>query len=150
MNGQRHWQSFYKMDRSEVAGWMDMYRTHSGKEFQTQLKTDFSDNPSIQGMWNSYTNAEPEEATAVYPEVNLKRMNASFISPHVPFFFFFQSDFSKPVYMPQTATEKLLQLFKEQQQLGNSSSSSSSRNSTGSQDVEEAGNASRKENQESQ
>jgi hypothetical protein len=44
-------------------------RTSSGKEYQLQTKYEFSENPSIQGMWNSFTNVDPEMATAKFPLV---------------------------------------------------------------------------------
>ena len=38
LNGNRHWQSIDKYSREDVGAWLDVVRTASGKEFQTQNK----------------------------------------------------------------------------------------------------------------
>lgn len=70
MNGERHWHSMKEFPHSEVRGWMDLYRTASGREFQAQTKHHFTDNPSIQGMWHSYVNTDPKVALATFPSVS--------------------------------------------------------------------------------
>ena len=92
MNGERHWQSIKGYSREEVSAWLDVLRTSSGKEFQTQLKTEYTETPTVQGMWNSYTNADPHTATAKFPDVDL----------------------SKPAFMEKSATELLLDLQSRQ------------------------------------
>ncbi len=69
VNGERHWQSLDNFSREEVSAWLDLYRTHSGKEYQIQQKYEHTLNPSIQGMWNSYTNVDPQIALAKFPTV---------------------------------------------------------------------------------
>ncbi len=71
MNGERHWQSLNKFTREEVGAWLDVLRTSSGKEFQTQNKMEYTDTPTVQGMWNSYTNVDPTVALAKFPEVRI-------------------------------------------------------------------------------
>jgi hypothetical protein len=71
VNGVRHWQSLFNYTREHVVGWMDVYRTASGKQFQYQQKHHYTDNPSIQGMWNSYVNADPAVALAKFPDVSV-------------------------------------------------------------------------------
>ena len=42
LNGNRHWQSIDKYSREDVGAWLDVVRTASGKEFQTQNKGPFT------------------------------------------------------------------------------------------------------------
>ena len=73
LNGERHWKSFHCYTRQEVREWLDIMRNASGKEFQVQQKYEFTDNPSIQGMWNSFANLDPSIALAQFPEPKLSR-----------------------------------------------------------------------------
>merc|ERR1712141_210526 len=59
LNGERHWKSIHQYTRNELKEWLDVWRNASGKEFQVQQKYEYTDNPSIQGMWNSFTNVDP-------------------------------------------------------------------------------------------
>jgi hypothetical protein len=70
VNGERHWQSIDKKSREDIGAWLDLLRTSSGKEFQTQKKMEYTDTPSVQGMWNSYSNVEPNVAIANFPDVS--------------------------------------------------------------------------------
>lgn len=71
LNGERHWQSFHCYTREECREWLDVIRNASGKEFQVQQKYEYTDNPSIQGMWDSFTNADPKIALAQFPNPEL-------------------------------------------------------------------------------
>jgi len=71
LNGERHWKSFHHYSKEEVREWLDVMRNASGKEFQVQQKYEYTDNPSIQGMWNSFTNVDPSVALAKFPDTTL-------------------------------------------------------------------------------
>ena len=70
-------------------------RTASGKEFQTQNKMEYTETPTVQGMWNSFTNADPSTATAQFPQERL----------------------SRPFPHEKTASERLRELFEKQETL---------------------------------
>ena len=80
LNGERHWKSFHCYTRQEVREWLDVLRNASGKEFQVQQKYEFTDKPSIQGMWNSFTNLDPSIALAHFPDPDLSRPRGEDIS----------------------------------------------------------------------
>jgi len=92
LNGNRHWQSLEKYSREDVGAWLDVVRTASGKEFQTQNKMEYTETPTVQGMWNSFTNANPSTAAATFPEERL----------------------SRPFPHEKTASERLRELFEKQ------------------------------------
>lgn len=71
LNGERHWKSIHQYTRNELKEWLDVLRNASGKEYQVQQKYEFTDNPSIQGMWNSFTNVDPSVATTQFPNHKL-------------------------------------------------------------------------------
>jgi large subunit ribosomal protein L43 len=80
LNGERHWKSFHQYSREEVKEWLDVMRNASGKEYQVQQKYEFTENPSIQGMWNSFTITDPRVATAKFPDPDLSRPRGDEIS----------------------------------------------------------------------
>lgn len=86
------WQSFQSLSQDEVSQWMDYYRCHSGKNYVVQKKYEFTVNPSIQGIWHPFVNADPEIATASFP-TNMGRS------------------------APASATEHLMQLFAQQKNI---------------------------------
>ena len=94
LNGNRHWQSLERYSREEVGAWLDVVRTASGKEFRTQNKMEYTETPTVQGMWNSFTNADPSTAAAAFPEERL----------------------SRPFPHEKTASERLRELFERQEQ----------------------------------
>ncbi len=82
--------SLHLKTREEISEWLDLYRQSSGKEYQIQVpifadyhvrplgsmcktffqaKYEYSENTSIQGMWNSFTNVNPSVAVASFPMV---------------------------------------------------------------------------------
>ena len=73
VNGEKLWQNFWQEPYPVVAEWLDYYRNHSGKNYLVQRKYEFSENPSIQGMWTPFTHADPEIATAKFPIVSIRR-----------------------------------------------------------------------------
>jgi hypothetical protein len=94
VNGERHYQSIPELPHEEVQQWMDTYRNHSGKEYQVQLKYEYTETPSVQGMWHSYVNVDPTIALATFPD----------------------ADLSRPFDTPKSATEHLKQMYEKQQQ----------------------------------
>ena len=93
LNGERHWKSTHQYTRQELKEWLDVLRNASGKEYQVQQKYEFTQNPSIQGMWNSFTNADPSIALAQFPDPELFHPRG-----HEP-----------------SATQKLKKIYKEQE-----------------------------------
>ena len=71
VNGERIWQSFHKEKYESVSEWMDYYRLHSGKNYLVQKKYEYTENPSIQGMWHPFVHTDPKIATANFPLVRL-------------------------------------------------------------------------------
>ena len=66
-----------------VSQWIDYYKNHSGKNYLVQKKYEYTENPTIQGMWHPFVNVEPEIATAKFPVVMLN--HHSILSPqYVP------------------------------------------------------------------
>ena len=49
---------------------MDFYKNSSGKEYLVQTKYEYTENPSIQGAWHPFVNADPEIAVAKFPMVS--------------------------------------------------------------------------------
>lgn len=86
--------STYKMTREEIAKWLQQCTTQNdGKEFRFR-KMMHTDTPSIQGPWTPFSHRNPEVNTAAFPYKEL----------------------SKPIFIPQSATERLIEIFKDQQQ----------------------------------
>lgn len=93
-NGEEFWMSTYKMTREEIAKWLQQCTTQNdGKEFRFR-KMMHTDTPSIQGPWTPFSHRNPEVNTAAFPYKEL----------------------SKPIFIPQSATERLIEIFKDQQQ----------------------------------
>lgn len=73
---------------------MNLLRTQSGSHEGIRLrKLWHTDVPSIQGPWTPYTFADPALNLTQFPDPKL----------------------SEPLQKPKTATEQLLEMFKEQQ-----------------------------------
>jgi len=68
LNGEKHHQNVDKMTREHLNEWLDVLRNSSGKEYQVQLKYEYTDHPSIQGVWNPFTNVDPAVAIAQHPD----------------------------------------------------------------------------------
>lgn len=92
LNGEKLWQSFHRLEYPAISEWMDYYRTHSGKNYLVQRKYEYTDHPSIQGMWHPFVNADPTIATANFPVDQL----------------------SKPFGLPKSASDHLVELFEQQ------------------------------------
>ena len=83
VNGEKLWQGLNREDYDVVSQWIDYYKNHSGKNYLVQKKYEYTENPTIQGMWHPFVNVEPEIATAKFPVVMLNHY--SILSPqYVP------------------------------------------------------------------
>ena len=71
VNGEKLWQGLNREDYDVVSEWIDYYKNHSGKNYLVQKKYEYTENPTIQGMWHPFVNVEPEIATAKFPVVIL-------------------------------------------------------------------------------
>lgn len=94
LNGERHWQTLHQLPYTKISEWIDFYKTFSGKEYQVQTKYEYTENPSIQGMWHPFVNADPSIATAKFPIESM----------------------SKPYSQPKSASEYLKELYEKQSQ----------------------------------
>jgi len=68
LNGEKHHQVVDTYTRQQLKEWLDVIRSQSGKEYQVQLKYEYTDHPSIQGVWNPFTNADPAVALEQHPD----------------------------------------------------------------------------------
>ena len=92
-NGKYFWMSAHMVTREELLKWLHLCTTQKdGEEFRFRKKM-HTDYPSIQGPWTPCTHRDPSLNTTSFPT----------------------GDLSKPVYVPQSATERLFEIFKEQQ-----------------------------------
>lgn len=95
VNGDRQYIGCHKYTSEEIGKWLNLLRTQSGNSEGIRLrKLWHTDHPSIQGPWTPYTFRDPALNLVEYPNQEL----------------------GKPLYQAETATEKLLEIFKKQQQ----------------------------------
>lgn len=93
VNGDRHWLPIGHHSEVEVAKWVGVMLTQNGNSSAMRLrKLWHTDCPSIQGPWTPFTHKNPNTNLVVYPEEKL----------------------SEPLDVEQTATEKLIEMFKKQ------------------------------------
>nr|CAG4638798.1 EOG090X0FS9 [Cyclestheria hislopi] len=93
LNGEREYISCHNFTREEVLKWLEYLRTRSGIPVMRFRKYQHTDYPTIQGVWTPFTHQPPEFNTAEFPNEEL----------------------SKPVMLPSTATDQLLEIFKSTQ-----------------------------------
>lgn len=100
LNGEKHHMSLDTYTRDQMREWLDLLPNSSGKEYQVQLKYEYTDHPSIQGQWNPFTNADPATAIVKHPDAQ-----------------------SQETWTPEpSATERVRQMFAEQKARSQSSS----------------------------
>lgn len=94
VNGDKETISCHNITREEILKWLNLLRTQSGnsKDFRLR-KLWHTDSPSIQGPWTPFTFRDPKTNLAEFPNKEL----------------------SKPVFLPKSATEELVELFQQQQ-----------------------------------
>ncbi|KAJ9579560.1 hypothetical protein L9F63_004745 [Diploptera punctata] len=93
LNGEKHYLNCHNFSRNDIHKWINLLRTQSGNQLIRYRKLWHTDNPSIQGPWSPFVNRRPELNLAEFPNEEL----------------------SRPFYMPKTATDRLREIFEEQQ-----------------------------------
>nr|CAG4652247.1 EOG090X0FS9 [Triops cancriformis] len=96
LNGERDSLSLKNMSREEVLKWLEYIRGKTGFPIIRFRKSQHTDFPTIQGVWTPFTYQSPERNLDNYPS----------------------EEFSKPLVIPQSATEQLLEIFERSQQSG--------------------------------
>lgn len=96
VNGDKQIIECRNFTKEDITKWLNLLTTQAGNSDNTRLRklwhTDF---PSIQGPWTPFTFKDPSLNLATFPNNKL----------------------SKPLDSPESAAEKLLEIFKEQQKL---------------------------------
>lgn len=86
--------SLRKLPAEEIIKWLELKRTQSGDSSAIRYRKHWhTDIPSIQGPWSPFTHRNPLFNLAKYPDTSL----------------------GEQLNKEQTATEKLIELFKAQQ-----------------------------------
>lgn len=78
----------HQFSREKLNKWLEFMRTRKGDTIVRILKKQKTHNPSIQGVWNPFTNKMPSRAIENFPSDNL----------------------NKPLAIEKTATEKIMEL----------------------------------------
>lgn len=99
MNGDRHYINCHNYTRDEICKWIELLRGQNGDSSATRLRKSFhTEKPSIQGPWTPFTHRNPALNLVTFPNEEL----------------------SKPLDVPKTATEKLIEIFEKQKLLEDS------------------------------
>ncbi|XP_046385456.1 39S ribosomal protein L43, mitochondrial [Ischnura elegans] len=93
LNGERQYVNCHNFTEDEVTKWMELLRTQQGGFTMRYRKTWHTDSPSIQGVWTPMTNRPPRLNVAKFPDEEL----------------------STPVNLKPTATQQIIEIYKEQQ-----------------------------------
>ncbi|XP_017868723.1 PREDICTED: 39S ribosomal protein L43, mitochondrial [Drosophila arizonae] len=93
LNGDREWLSCRNSTQDEISKWIDLLKTQNGSSSSMRLRKMWhTDVPSIQGPWTPFLLRLPDANNQTLPS----------------------KEASQPLDIPQTATEKLIELFKQQ------------------------------------
>ncbi|XP_037805991.1 39S ribosomal protein L43, mitochondrial [Lucilia sericata] len=96
LNGEREWLNCRNSSKDDILKWIELLKTQNGPSSATRLRKMWhTDVPSIQGPWTPFMLRNPENNLVNYPN----------------------SELSRPLDIQPSATEKLIELFKEQQKL---------------------------------
>ncbi|TMW50614.1 hypothetical protein DOY81_004303 [Sarcophaga bullata] len=94
LNGQREWLNCRNSTKEEVLKWIELLKTQNGPSSAMRLRKMWhTDVPSIQGLWTPFLLRSPNHSQLSFPN----------------------SELSHPTDIEQSATDKLIELFKEQQ-----------------------------------
>nr|CAG4641280.1 EOG090X0FS9 [Eulimnadia texana] len=93
LNGEKEQISCHNLPKEEVQQWLGYLRTRSGVPVMRFRKTQHTDYPTVQGVWTPFTHQPPEINTKTLPDPEL----------------------SRPLNLPSTATEQLVEIFKQTQ-----------------------------------
>lgn len=94
LNGERHWLCVRSFTEQQLSKWIDLMRTQNENSSAVRRRKHWhTDWPSIQGAWTPFTHQHPECTDATFPN----------------------QKFSAPLDQKPTATDLLLEMFKNQQ-----------------------------------
>ena len=92
VNGERHFLPCRHFDGDQIAKWTDLMTTQNKNSSATRLRKMWhTDQPSIQGPWTPWTHKSPELNVTQFPNEQIAR----------------------PMDVEQTATEKLIEIYKQ-------------------------------------
>lgn len=91
VNGSTQTLDVHQFNSERIKSWLEFMRTRKGDNLLRLLKKQKTENPSIQGVWNPFTNKNKQIASESFP---LK-------------------DFNKPLDSEKTATEKIIELMNQ-------------------------------------
>lgn len=93
MNGERELINCRNFTAEEIGKWVDLLRTQNGPAGAIRYrKLWHTDIPSIQGAWNPWAIKSPQQNLVVYPD----------------------AESSRAIKLEPTATDKLIEIFKQQ------------------------------------
>lgn len=93
LNGDREWHNCRNLSEEEIAQWISLMKTQNGSSSSLRLRKMWhTDLPSIQGPWTPFTLKNPANNLVVFPNEEL----------------------SQPLDVEKSATEKLIEMFREQ------------------------------------
>ncbi|CAH0383243.1 unnamed protein product [Bemisia tabaci] len=95
LDGHREWMSLHNFQRDECYRWIHNMLTASGDQSIRYRKLWHTENPSIQGVWNPFTNRDPALNIATFPLKDMRR----------------------PANMPPTATELILEMAAQKEKM---------------------------------
>lgn len=94
VNGDRRWMSAHNRSDEEILKWLNLMTLQAGDTEQIRYRKNWhTDLPSIQGPWTAFCHQNPAFNVAEYPNEEL----------------------GKKLDIPESASEKLLRIVKEQQ-----------------------------------
>ena len=81
----------HQFSSEKIRSWLEFMRTRKGDNLVRLLKKQKTENPSIQGVWNPFTNKKLDRAIETFPIKDLR-----------------------PETVEKSATEKIVELMNEQ------------------------------------
>ncbi|XP_055937824.1 39S ribosomal protein L43, mitochondrial-like [Argiope bruennichi] len=78
LNGNTQYLSFPKKSRDEIVKWVEFARTQSGFPISRFIKRHHTDTPSIQGVWNPFTNKSTALNVTDFPNDELSKAHTFF------------------------------------------------------------------------
>ena len=95
VNGSTQSLDVHQFSREKLNKWIEFMRTRRGDQLKRLLKKQQTHSPSIQGVWNPFTNKAVDRAAETYPSLRL----------------------NEPVNQIKSATEMIAELFSEQNKI---------------------------------
>ena len=91
MNGATQSLDVHQFNKEKIQRWIEFMRTRKGDNLVRLLKKQKTENPSIQGVWNPFTNKNPKLSIEQFPS----------------------KKFEEPMVQQKSATDKIIELMKE-------------------------------------